>query len=119
MTSNNLYSSLYKFHDKPESVHGYDKAHETVPRLVWQKYHNDPAALKKHENILAKDAEVALLYAQTVLDGPFPKGEKAISKDEHATDQYIELLMDYGKRGNMDTHEWYKKKYKEFMDRNK
>ena len=74
--------NLYQLHSAPTSIHGHDKAHETVPELIWTKYYDHPnegAHLKEYEDVLAKDPEYAYKYAFLVLKKPFPKGEKAIA----------------------------------------
>ena len=37
-----------------------------------------PEKLKKREKALAKDAEIAYMYAKYILEGPFSAGEPAI-----------------------------------------
>jgi lambda repressor-like predicted transcriptional regulator len=73
--------NLYNLHSEPETLDHHDTAFERVPRLVWEKYWDKSAELKKREEILAKDAKTAYVYASSVLKGPFPAGEAAIAKD--------------------------------------
>ena len=80
--------NLYKFHSKPETLDHYDEAHEKVPKLVWEKYKNHPAELKKREKVLARDPKTAYLYAQSVLNGPFPAGEATIAKSAEYVHYY-------------------------------
>ena len=72
---------LYKLHSSPKSLDHYDTAFDLVPALVWERYRNNPAELKKREAVLAKDAKCAYWYARYVLNGPFKAGEAAIAKD--------------------------------------
>jgi hypothetical protein len=81
--------NLYKLHSYPEELDFYDAAHEKIPFVFWEKYKDNPAELKKRENIIAKNAEYSCFYAENVLKAPFPKGEAAIAKDRYYADEYI------------------------------
>jgi len=77
-------ANLYKYHSNPD----YPEAFEVVPELVYEKYFKNPEELKKREHILAKDAKIAYLYADKVLNGRFELGEAAISKDGYWNEKY-------------------------------
>jgi hypothetical protein len=85
--------NIYKHHSDPKSLKHYDAAHEAVPKLVWEKYKNNPSELKKRENALAKDPVYAYLYATDVLHGPFPKGEDTIAKSSVCAYLYVKNVI--------------------------
>jgi lambda repressor-like predicted transcriptional regulator len=85
--------NLYKLHANPEELDFYDEAHEKVPILIWKIYKNNPAELKKREDIIAKDAGRSYWYADEVLRSPFPKGEEVISKDAHYSCMYATFIL--------------------------
>ena len=74
--------NLYNLHSDPQSLLYFEEAPEIVPDLFWDKYKNNPEELKKREREISVDAEYSYYYARGVLEGPFPAGEAAISKDE-------------------------------------
>ena len=88
--------NLYQLHSDPESLHKHDEAHNNVPKLFWEKYKNNSAELKKREDSISKDVEYSFYsywYARDVLDGPFPKGEEAISKDPQYSYLYAKNIL--------------------------
>ena len=85
--------NLYDLHPDPKKAPYRDTAYETVPKLVWEKYQKQPQELKKRERVLAKDAEIAYLYAKYILKGPFPAGEAAIATDAHHTYYYARDVL--------------------------
>ena len=74
--------NLYNIHSDPQSLLYFEEAPEIVPDLFWYKYKNNPEELKNREREISKYAEYSYYYARGVLEGPFPAGEAAISKDE-------------------------------------
>jgi hypothetical protein len=84
---------LYAIHPDPESAPGYAARHDTVPALVWERYHDRPEELKKREKALATDAMYAYDYALVVLRGPFPAGEAAIAKDADWAYDYARFVL--------------------------
>jgi hypothetical protein len=95
--------NLYQLHSAPTSIYGHDKAHETVPELIWKKYEGNPdqdEQLKRYEDILAKDPGYAYKYAFLILKKPFPKGEKAIATSpEYAFNYALHVLKGPFKAG--------------------
>ncbi len=85
---------LYSLHDDPSSLNHHDVAHDKVPELIWAKYKDQPAELKKREAALAKDPEIAYEYAQDVLEGPFKLGEPAIAKDAKCAYEYARDVLE-------------------------
>lgn len=79
--------NLYDLHTKPESLYGYEKADKEVAVVIWEKYKDQPKELKKREAAIATDPRLALLYAEKIIKGRFPKGEAAIAKS--ADDAYL------------------------------
>ena len=73
--------NLYNLHSEPESLLYFGEATEMVAKLFWVKYKNNPAELRKREAAIALVAFYAYLYANYLLQGPFPAGEAIISKD--------------------------------------
>ena len=86
--------NLYNLHDNPEQLHKHKEAFDTVPALIWDKFRDDPAELKKREDAIAKDAKYSLAYATHILQGPFPKGEEAISKDAQCSIDYARYVLE-------------------------
>jgi hypothetical protein len=84
---------LYSLHDDPKSLNHHDVAHDKVPELIWAKYRDQPAELKKREAALAKDPEIAYSYALYVLKGPFKLGEPAIAKDAKWAYWYARIVL--------------------------
>lgn len=88
---------LYKFHEKPEQLHGHDFADETVPARVFEKVNNE--VLRKRikgpdikiseyqEKALARSAFYSYKFA-LLSEKRFPAGEKAISRDPGLALQY-------------------------------
>src|SRR5215216_5866844 len=85
--------NLYKYHSKPETLDHYDVAFDKVPKLIWGKYRDQPAELRKREKVLAKDTKTAFLYAHHVRHGPFPAGETVIAQDPEAAVSYAEYVL--------------------------
>ncbi len=73
--------NLYNLHSDPKSMRNHDLHHNNIAELIWDKYKNNPAELKKREKIIAKDPYYAFIYAKDILHGCFPLGEEAIAKD--------------------------------------
>lgn len=84
---------LFKFHDEPTSLHKHAEATEVVPKLVIEKYKDNPKELKKREAILAKDTNVAWKYVDEISRKPFPAGEEAISKSASRATMYAVLYL--------------------------
>ncbi len=85
--------NLYKYHDKPETIHGHDEIDTHVPEVVWGKYNDNPAELKKREDAIAKSARYSYDYAKDILKGPFPKGEAAIAKSAEYSWYYAHDIL--------------------------
>lgn len=85
--------NLYNLHPNPRKAPGYSTRHDTVPELIWKRYKNQPAELKKRELALAKNAEHAFLYANLILNGPFPAGEAAIASDASYSFAYAHFVL--------------------------
>jgi hypothetical protein len=89
--------NLYKFHDKPETIHRHENAHETVPDLAWDKYGASPEKLKPYEKLFTKDPKWAYRYAWTTeMDNKkrgFPAGEDAIAKDPQTAWAYVKNII--------------------------
>jgi lambda repressor-like predicted transcriptional regulator len=88
--------NLYKLHANPETLDHYDIAHDKVPKLIWDKYENNPEELRKREAALAKDGQYAYFYAKHVLKGRWPAGEEAIAKDAFASYEYATDVLKAG-----------------------
>jgi len=85
--------NLYNLHAKPESLDHHAAAQDSVPSIVWEKYRDDAAELKKREAALAKDSEIAYRYARNILQGKFPAGEAVIATDEYWSYQYAFYVL--------------------------
>ena len=72
---------LYNLHSEPESLLYFGEATEIVPVLFWEKYKDNKEELKMREKAISLVAFYAYLYANYLLEGPFPAGEAIISKD--------------------------------------
>lgn len=72
---------LYKLAADPDKVHGHETAYETVPRLVWEKYHNKHSELKKREYLWIQSVDLAASYAHDIIKGRWPEAEPTIMKD--------------------------------------
>ena len=85
--------SLYSFHTDPDSLLHSGAAHDAVPHLVWDRYKNKPAELKKREAALAVDPEHACKYARYVLERPWPAGEAVIAQAASVAYQYAQYVL--------------------------
>lgn len=72
---------LYKLHDKPDNLHGHEKADDIVPERIMQIAKRHGKLNDTQEKIIAKNTDNAYEYATFILRKPWPKGEDAISKD--------------------------------------
>ena len=70
--------SLYKLHNEPEQLYGYDRVIQ-VPKMAWE--HSNDDQKKKLESLWTKDPKLAYLYAVNVLHKRFPAGEDTIVTD--------------------------------------
>ena len=111
--------NIYELHSNPDILLFSDTIKETYPDFFFLKYRKQPEELKKREKYIALDplyaykyarfvlkmplnpigedaiaanAEFACAYAKHVLEGPFPKGEEAISKSHLWASMYTEVL---------------------------
>ena len=92
--------NLYKFHNKPESIHGHDRADMEIPSVYWKKYRGNKLSgipnlveLKKREASIAKDSKLAYEYAHDIIRKPFPAGEDAIAKDGYQSFKYANDIL--------------------------
>ena len=88
--------NLYKYHNKPKDLNNFDKAQDTIPSIIWDKYYTPRyfdadenvieksekgiIELKKYRHLFVHTAKDALKFSAKVLDGRFPEGEDAIVK---------------------------------------
>lgn len=86
---------LYRLHDKPEELDHQDIAHHAVPKLIFDKYGEDEAEMKKHEKMLAREPSSAIAYAKTYLRGRFPEAEKNLVGNSNFAARYArDILQD-------------------------
>jgi hypothetical protein len=74
---------LYKFHSKPDKLHGHHEANDMVPARIKPLVLKNKSLVKineKQKKSIARDAELSYLYALQQKKR-FPEGEPAISKD--------------------------------------
>ena len=94
--------NLYDLHNKPESLHKRKEADEQVAEVIWSRFPHNSEKLKQYEDILAKDARIALAYSHWVLGKEWPKGEKAIANSKFAYDYWKFVInRDAGVNGTM------------------
>ena len=85
--------NIYRYHTEPSSLLHHDAAHDSVPKLFWEKHKYNPAELKRREAAIAVDPKYAYLYAKNILKSPFPKGEAAIAKDANYAYLYAREVL--------------------------
>ena len=85
--------NLYKLHSDPESLDHFEKVAFANPDFFWENYRNNKEELKKREKYIAKSTKYAYYYARDILNGPFPAGEEAISKDTHCFKLYVKFVL--------------------------
>ena len=85
---------LYKFHSNPETLHGYDKADEIVPKRIYDIAESGKKLTEKQEDAIAKDQYYAYYYAHNVLKKPFLKGEDIIAKDPLFAYYYAQYVLE-------------------------
>lgn len=112
---------LYKYHHKPEKLHGHHEAddivHDRIKHLL-QKSKNLVKINEKQkksisrnaemsylyalqqrerfpegEEVISKDPNWALYYAQDVIKGPWPEAEDTIAKDPETTVDYAIAVL--------------------------
>jgi len=98
--------NLYKLHSKPKELKHFTVAHNHVPWLKWEHLVGpitgdqvedlddvDIDEVKKYEHLWAQDATLAFLYAQDIIEKPFPAGEKAIATNAYLSFYYTKNIL--------------------------
>jgi hypothetical protein len=87
---------LYKFHEKPEQLHGHDTADETVPERIFKKYEDFPYKAdfitREEKQALGRSANYSYKFA-LLTKKRFPEGEKAISTDPGLSTMYAYRIV--------------------------
>ncbi|MGZ8924356.1 MAG: hypothetical protein ACXW2E_00600 [Nitrososphaeraceae archaeon] len=69
--------NLYQYYNKPNQLHGYQKAIITIPGMAYQYVKNVlKSPFPEGEDAIATSADYS--YARDVIKGKFEKGEDAI-----------------------------------------
>ena len=75
--------NLYKYHTNPEELDRYSEREDIVPELVWDQVRKGKKLNQKQLAALAKSPKYAYQYAEGVINGRFPEGEKAIASEPY------------------------------------
>ncbi len=85
--------NLYKLHDKPKSLYGYEERNNVVPELIKKQIESGkPVNAQQLKNIVS-NSELALWYANDIIKGRWPAGEKAIASDPWYAYLYAKYII--------------------------
>ncbi len=73
--------NLYKLHDNPKPLHGYEERNNIVPELIKKQIKSGKSANAQQLKNIASNPELAYWYAKYIIKGRFPEGEKAIASN--------------------------------------
>ena len=95
--------NLFKMHNKPEKLAGYDKLLNN-PAFIWygltdfddadnDDYFSDLSVLDDYAHVLAKHPYYAYMYAHAIMNEPFPEGEDAIATSGEYSYKYASEVL--------------------------
>ncbi len=85
--------NLYKLHDKPKSLHGYEERDNVVPELIRKQIDSGKPANAQQLKNIASNPELVYWYAITIIKGRFTEGEQAIASDPNDAYLYAKYVI--------------------------
>lgn len=85
--------NLYQYHSDAESLNGFDEYMHQNPDVAYEIALSRGYASEQLEDAIATSAWFSHIYAQNVIKGSWPPGEKAIATDAWSSYRYAKHVI--------------------------